>query len=46
MMLFVEVVGKAAIVPPAQIGGIGVNVGRILVGILTNTVAEQPLLSV
>jgi hypothetical protein len=46
MILFVEVVGKGANTPPAQRGGIAVNVGRIFVAMFTTAVAEQPLLSV
>jgi hypothetical protein len=46
IILFVEVVGNAVSVAPAQIGGIALNVGTIVVAIFTIAVAVQPLVSV
>lgn len=46
VILFVEVIGNAAKLPPEQIGATAANVGSMLVAIVTVVVVEQPLLSV
>jgi hypothetical protein len=46
VIALLEVVGKAESTPPEQIGATAVNVGVMLVAIVTVAVIKQPLLSV
>jgi hypothetical protein len=46
VMLLLEVVTKAVKLPPAQIGAMGVNVGKRFVATFTVALTKQPFISV